>query len=509
MQKKTLILIGFIVLKFVLQYLLVSPEYELHRDEYLHLDQGKHLAWGYLSLPPFTSWISYLILQLGNGEFWVRFFPALFGALTLLLVWKAAEALNAGLFALCLSAVAVLFSVLLRLNILYQPNSMDVLSWVFLYFCVLKYIDTKSNYWIWLAAAGFALGFLNKYNIAFALVGLLPALLLTEHRNIFLNKHLYWSMLFAFMLLLPNLWWQYEHGFPVFHHMRELTNTQLVNISRVSFLKDQLLFFLGAFLVLLAAFLSFFLYVPFKKYLVFFYAFIFTLGLFIFLRAKSYYAIGLYPLLFAFGAVYLEDLLRNGWKKWLRPVAFAIPLLLFIPLAQLAFPIKGPAAVAAEPANYRKLGMLQWEDGKEHAIPQDFADMQGWRELARIVDSVYAAIPDKEHTLIRADNYGQAGAINFYTKYAALQALSYNADYIYWFPAKKRWNNLILIKDGTDTDKNREHEKHLFDTIYLAGQVQNKFAREKGTSVYALLGAGPTVNEIITAEIAERKIFTW
>jgi hypothetical protein len=135
--------------------------------------------------------------------------------------------------------------------------------------------------------------------------------------------------------------------------------------------------------------------------------------------------------------------------------------------------------------------------------------MQGWRVIARIVDSVYAAIPDKELTLIRADNYGQAGAINFYTKYAALQALSYNADYIYWFPAKKRWNNLILIKDGTDTDKNREHEKHLFDTIYLAGQVQNKFAREKGTSVYALLGAGPTVNEIITAEIAERKIFTW
>ncbi len=500
MEKKTLFLIGFIVLKFVLQYLLVSPEYELHRDEFLHLDQGRHLSWGYLSVPPFISWISFLILQLGNGEFWVRFFPALFGAFTLLIVWKAVEALQGGLFALCLSAVAVLFSVLLRLNILYQPNSMDVLSWVWIYFCVLKYTRTKSNAWIWLAAVGFAVGFLNKYNIAFALVGLVPALLLTEHRSIFLNKQLYGSMLFAFLLVLPNIWWQYEHGFPVFHHMRELTNTQLVNISRVDFLKDQLLFFIGPLFILVAGLLSFFIFQPFRKYLVFFHAFVFTLGLFIFLRAKSYYAIGLYPILLAFGAVYLESLLQVGWKKWLRPVAIALPLLLFIPLIQLAFPLKGPAAIVADPGNYRKLGLLQWEDGKEHAIPQDFADMQGWQELAKLVESAYALVSDKEHTLIRTDNYGQAGAINFYSRTKQLQAFSYNADYIYWFP-KKKWVNMIMVKEVTDNDPGRQKEKQYFDTVYLAGKVQNKFAREAGTAVYILLNAKPGVNEILQEEI--------
>ena len=61
MTKKTLILFGFIILKFVLQYLLISPDYDLQRDEYLHLDQAHHLAWGYLSVPPVTSWFSYLI----------------------------------------------------------------------------------------------------------------------------------------------------------------------------------------------------------------------------------------------------------------------------------------------------------------------------------------------------------------------------------------------------------------------------------------------------------------
>ena len=89
MTKKNLVLILFLVLKFALQYVLLSSEYDLQRDEYLHLDQAKHLAWGFQSVPPFTSWVSYIILLLGNTIFWIKFFPALFGALTLLIVWKA------------------------------------------------------------------------------------------------------------------------------------------------------------------------------------------------------------------------------------------------------------------------------------------------------------------------------------------------------------------------------------------------------------------------------------
>src|SRR5436189_4008744 len=108
MSKKTIILLAFIILKFVLQYLLINPEYDLHRDEFLHLDQAKHLAWGYESVPPFTSWISLLILQLGNGVFWVKFFPALFGAITIVVVWKAIDALGGNIFALALGSLGVL-----------------------------------------------------------------------------------------------------------------------------------------------------------------------------------------------------------------------------------------------------------------------------------------------------------------------------------------------------------------------------------------------------------------
>lgn len=251
MTKRTIILIGFIILKFLLQYVLISPEYDLQRDEYLHLDQADHLAWGYISVPPVTSWISFIIMLLGKSVFWVKFFPAAFGALTIVVVWKAIEELNGNLFALILGATGVLFSILLRLNTLYQPNSLDVLCWTTFYFIVIKYINTEKQKWLFIGVIVLAIGFLNKYNIVFLLIGFFPALLISKERKLVLNIRLLIAMLVGLLLVLPNLIWQYQNHFPIFHHLKELADTQLVNVNRWDFLKAQLLFFLGALFVII------------------------------------------------------------------------------------------------------------------------------------------------------------------------------------------------------------------------------------------------------------------
>lgn len=505
MSRKNLLLLGFIVLKIVFQYFLVNPVYQLHRDEYLHLDQGQHLAWGYVSVPPATSWVSYLIHLLGNDVFWVHFFPALFGALTLLVVWKTIEALGGNLFALVLGAVSILFSALLRINLLYQPNSLDVLLWTTLYYTFVKYIKSENPRWLYAAAVTFALGFLNKYNIAFLLVGLLPALLLTPHRKILVNKHLYFSLGLAFLLILPNLVWQYTNDFPVIHHMNELARTQLVNVQRADFLKEQLLFFLGSIFVILAAFVAFFTYPPFSKYRVFFWAYVITLAAFTYLRAKGYYAIGLYPILIAFGSVYLEKLLQTGWLRYLRPVALILPVLFIVRIFTLIFPAQTPAEIQRQAARYEALGLLRWEDGKNHALPQDFADMLGWKEMAGLVDSASALVVRKGRTLILTDNYGQAGGINFYSKNKHLRAVSLNADYIDWFELSTKINNIILIQEESDTDKGREKEKPYFERIRLIGEVEDPYAREKGTRIYLLENAKVDVNKILAQDIHDKK----
>ncbi len=241
-KKNAWILIGFVALKFLLQYILISPEYDLQRDEYLHLDQAHHLAWGYQSVPPVTSWISSIIYLLGHSVFWVKFFPALFGALTLVVVWKAIEELNGNRFALVLGATCVLFSALLRLNTLYQPNSLDVLCWTTFYFILIKYFHSEKPKWLYAASIVFSLGFLNKYNMVFLILGLLPAVLLSRQRKVFLKKELYLAMLVAIILIAPNLFWQYENGFPVIHHLNELAETQLVNVDRVGLFKIPVIF---------------------------------------------------------------------------------------------------------------------------------------------------------------------------------------------------------------------------------------------------------------------------
>lgn len=500
MTKRKIILTGFIALKFLLQFLLLSPEYDLHRDEYLHLDQANHLAWGFLSVPPFTSWTSYIIQLSGNAVFWIKFLPALYGALTIYIVWKAIEELEGNLFALILGATSVLFSALLRLNTLYQPNSFDVFSWTVVYFILLKFIKTDNLKWLYAGAIVFAVGFLNKYNIVFLLIGILPSLLITEHRKVFLKPGLYFAILLGVVLVLPNLIWQYKNNFPVFHHLKELTETQLVNVNRLDFLKNQLLFFMGSLLVIFSSFYGFIFYKPFHKYRLFFFSIIFTLSVFIYFKAKDYYAIGIYPIYIAFGAVYLAEILKDSWRKYVQPVVIAIPLLLFIPVYNVAFPNKSPEYVIQHSENYKKLGLLRWEDGKDHLLPQDFADMLGWKELALKVDSVYLRLPDKNNTLILCDNYGQAGAINFYTS-QKLRAVSFNADYINWFDFTKKYKNLIRVKEHADASAELAGTSPFFQNSKLAASISNIYAREFGTAIFAFTGAKIDINKTIKEEI--------
>ncbi|RZJ64402.1 MAG: glycosyltransferase family 39 protein [Flavobacterium sp.] len=504
-MKRNLVLLAFIVLKFILSYALVNPVFELHRDEFLHLDQANHLAFGYLSVPPLTSWVALLIKLLGNGVFWVKFFPCLFGALTMAIVWKAIESLGGSWFALITGATAILLSVLLRLNILFQPNSFEVLAWTFIYFSLLRYIQSGNVKWLYFAATGVALGFLNKYNIAFMVLGLLPALLLSPQRSIFVKKKFWLAASLGAILILPNLIWQFTNGFPVIHHMKELKETQLVNVDRGDFLKEQLLFFFGSIHILIAAFIGLLTYKPLRPYRLFLWAFLLSLGLFVVFQAKGYYAIGLYPILFAFGAVYLEKRLKGKPGMVLQAASVALTVGFFIATYPLAFPVDEPAVIKERVKNNPDLHLSRWEDGKDHELPQDFADMLGWKELASKTDAALATLPSNEHTIILCDNYGQTGAINFYKKDKRANAVSFNADYLNWFDLEKPIQNIILVQEASDDDTNRKRVRALFESMQKIGEITNPFAREKGTSVYVLKSAKVDVNAILRSKIESEK----
>lgn len=482
------ILFLLISIKFILQFALVNPVYELHRDEFLHLDQASHLAFGFISVPPFTSIISKLIFILGGDLFWVRFFPALFGALSIVFTWLIVESLGGKLPAKILASSAILFSVLVRINILFQPNSFDILAWTVIFYLLIRFLQSGKENWLYYLAVIAAIGLYNKYNLIFLLAGLLLGIAASAKRNLLLQPALWKAALLALILLLPNIIWQVSYQFPVVKHMQVLKETQLDNNSVLGFLKGQMLFFMGSIPLIIASLVAFISFKPFKTYRLIGIAFICTLAIFALLRAKDYYAIGLYPVIIAFGSVYLVEILSGKIKWFIVSLLIGLNLGLFIITAKLVYPMMTPAQINENKSAFEKIGLLRWEDGQNHSLPQDFADMIGWKEMAGKALNAYQMIPENEktETLIFCDNYGQTGALNYYNRKKMPEAFSFNTDYIYWLPQMKQIKNVVFVGNKPD-DKILE----MFSEIKFIGKVENEYAREKGTSIYLLLRANP------------------
>lgn len=502
------LLILFVAMKMIIQFMAVNPVYELQRDEFLYLDQANHPAAGYICVPPLSAWISTLIFFLGGSVFWIRFFPALFGALTIMIAWLMAEVLGGKVYAKILVSCALLFSVLVRLNILYQPNAFDMLAWTALFYFLVRYVRTEKPVWLFCLMLVFVLGWYNKYTIAFLLAALLPAVLLTNTRKILATRHFYLILLVGILLLLPNLIWQFSHGFPFIHHMAALKHTQLDNNSAAGFLKEQVMAFFGSLPLIVLSVVAFVRYKPFKPYRVIGISILLVLCLFAALKAKNYYAFGLYPTLFVFGGVYLEKVLAANWKKILFPFLILVNLLLFISLWKLVLPVLTPTEIKARKTQFERLGLLRWNDGKNHQLPQDFADMQGWKEMADKALLAYKTIPESERaqTLVICDNYGQTGALNYYNRHKMPEAFSANTDYIFWLPRMKEIKNVLLVGNKPD-----DRIISMFAGCKLTGTVTCEDAIEKGTGIFLLTGAGKDFTaefyKMMEKRIAEFDIF--
>jgi hypothetical protein len=195
-------------------------------------------------------------------------------------------------------------------------------------------------------------------------------------------------------------------------------------------------------------------------------------------------------MLLAFGAVYWERLCCKGWLKYTRVAWILLAIIPFAYAFNVIFPVLGPAAIEQRAKKFEKFGVLRWEDGRNHVLPQDFADMLGWREMAALSRKAYAQIPDSEkpHTLVICGNYGQAGALNYYNRGQRSDrvpaAVSFNADYIFWFPDLESIHYLILVDDEAPDERAHENAS----VFIKIGQVENPLAREYGTGVYLLKG---------------------
>ena len=108
--------------KFVLPFLLQNAVYEPHRDEFLYLAEARHMAWGYLELPPVLSALSFISNLFGGSLFWIKLWPSLGGALTYVLVGRMILLIGGVRFALLLGWLPFVFGYFLHVHFMLQPN---------------------------------------------------------------------------------------------------------------------------------------------------------------------------------------------------------------------------------------------------------------------------------------------------------------------------------------------------------------------------------------------------
>jgi 4-amino-4-deoxy-L-arabinose transferase-like glycosyltransferase len=292
--------------KFVLPFLLQNAVYEPHRDEFLYLAEARHLAWGYLELPPVLSVLSFVTNAFGASLFWIKFWPSLGGALTYVLVGRMILLLGGGRFALLLGFLPFVFGYFLHVHFMLQPNFLEMLAWTLMLYGLMLHVRTGKYKGLYLAGVGFGLGMMSKYSVGFFACSLLLGLFLTPERKVLRNRHFYFSLLAGLLIFLPNLIWEGMHGWPVARQMTELRQQQLDQVSRLNFLLDQLSYNLPGLLIWTAGLYWLFAKPEGKPYRFAGWAVLFVLIFLTAARGKSYYAMSAYPVLFAFGAVYLE-----------------------------------------------------------------------------------------------------------------------------------------------------------------------------------------------------------
>jgi hypothetical protein len=507
-QKNYWILAAIFMVAKICIHMFSAGVYELHRDEMLYFNMGSHPAFGYLTVPPVTGLLAFLMKSIfGYSVFGIRLIPAMFGVATLYLIAKMVRELGGRIFALSIASITfILFPGFLLIFSLLTPNAFEIFFWTMAIYLIFRMEKTENpRLWIWIGIV-LGLSFNTKYSVAFLVTGFFIALLISKQRKLLFSWWLAAGIGVGLLLILPNIIWQYNHNWPVLYHLGELKKTQISNLKYSNFLTD--LFYLNSALILIWLFgLGTLLFAKNeKKYRFLGLAILFTFLIFFALKGKAYYVLGLLPVLIAFGGNAIEK-----YSKQMSPViavfsVISIYSLFSLPLVIPVLPFKTLIKYSEKTKQFVPAPFMRWEDGREHDVSQVFADMTGWKELTGFALQAFNNLNETEKRnciIFCVRNYGYAGAINFYgNEFKLPKPITFHESYIFWAPDSIPAEPVIYI------DYNSDDFQPLFNEITEIGCVQNQFFREKGVKVFLCKNPKTDINQVYQSSIfAERKRF--
>ena len=485
---------GMVIVVMVSILLLVfhwvtNGRYGYFRDEFDYLSCGDHLAWGYVDQPPLLPFLVRVSRTvLGDSLRSIRFLPSLAMSALVVLTAMITREFGGHRFALVLSAVAVVIApIYLSDGSLLTTNCLEPILWMgCVYFAILA-IKRDTRYWLLFGVVA-GLGLEEKYSIGVFGFGIVLGLLLTRERKALLNRWFWLAGLVAFLIFLPNVIWNFQYQWPFLQLMHNIrADGRDVQLSPIAFLLQQVLLLhpltVGIWITGLIALLA---SRGLRHYRFLGWCYVISFTTFVLLKGKNYYLAPIYPMLLAAGSVTIEIGIERIRQHWLQPVIIVLLLAGGIYLAPLVVPILSVDHFVRY-MNSLPFKLPRSEHSHERALlPQHYADQFGWQELTAKTAEAWSRLTPEERSDcgIFAQNYGQAGAIDFFGRqYGLPPALSGHQTYYLWGPRGYSGNCLIVLDDD------KEQLEQLFERVELVGTSDNAYALERNIPVYICKGA--------------------
>lgn len=442
-QKSYLIIIFFCLFQFII-HLIADYNSGFQGDELLHIEAGKHLAFGYLEFPPLIGWLAFIQNLFGSTSVFVHhFFSHLASVLIFIIVGLTTIELGGKAKAVFFVLLSMSVSpALARIYQLFQPVIFSNLFWMLSFYQLVRFIKTLDGKYLLYLSIILAFGFLTKYDIIFFGIGLLSLLLFKRTRNSILQKSTIARVLIFFTLISPNIIWQIQNNFPIWQHISELYISQLDNLTAINVLLE-ILIHLNPFTSIF--WLSGLIFMFSNKNKELFrpvsIAILFSIACLTISKGKSYYFFPAIITLMIFGSIWIESKIEVKRKWLIYPITI---ILAFTGFAMI------PHGISVYPfEDFLQSSRFKPNENNEYDIPfEEYYSYKMWTEVLSLTKSTYDNLPNSEQKdcLIWGKHYKQAGAVNlFRDQYQLPKAFFYHGSFYLWAPTGKMPATIIAI----------------------------------------------------------------
>jgi Dolichyl-phosphate-mannose-protein mannosyltransferase len=468
-------LLAVLALAKLVLHLAVVGRYGYFRDELYYLASTDHLALGYVDHPPFSIALLALIRAvLGDSLLALRIVPIFCGAALIVVAGCIARELGAGRFGQFLAGLCVLAAPMyLGSQHTYSMNSIDQLVWSAAILVLIRILEGSARASWPVLGVLLGIGFLNKISVLWLIAGLALGLVLTRRRTLFFTRGPWIAIAIAGAMFAPHVAWQVAHGWPTLEFIRNAAEQKNAPTTALEFLGTQVMAMNPATAPIWIAGIAWcflaregrpwrFLAIAFTAVLVSFAA----SG-----NSKAHYLAPAYPMMFAAGSVAIERFCAASAPR--HTLAWALTALV-IAFGAISAPFALPLLAPESFVRYmRALGRTPQAEERSGVgeLPQHYADMFGWDELAEKVARAYRALPpeDRERCSFFAQNYGEAGALDALGPRHGLpggRALSGHNSYWMWGP-RGRTGEVMIVIGGELRDNEQYFESvERVDTIH-------------------------------------------